>query len=256
MSITKPSELVGMQKASEAVAITLHEMRNYAQPGITTKQLDEFGEKVLQSFGANSAPYLAYKFPGCTCICVNKQVAHGIPNGDTVLKEGDLINIDVSAELNGYWADNGGSFVLGNDIHDHQPLVDASKKILKMAIDKIKGGVKVSDIGFIIESEAKKKGYKVIQNLTGHGIGRKLHEEPSIANYRDRWNLARFKKNSIVAVETFIATDSTIAVLQHPKLDKWTLVGNRGGYVAQHEHTIMITGGQPIILTGMNGIWN
>lgn len=244
-----------MQRASEAVAVTLQKMRDYAQPGMSTKQLDDFGAHVLESFGARSAPLLAYKFPGCTCICINKQVAHGIPNQDTILKVGDLVNIDVSAELDGYWADNGGSFVLGEDIHNHQPLVNASREILKKAIDKIKGGVRVSDIGSIIESEAKKRGYKVIKNLAGHGVGRSLHEEPTIENYRDRLNFARFKKNSVVAVETFIATASTEAVLQRSS-DKWTLVGNKGGFVAQHEHTLMVTSGAPDILTQMNGIWH
>ena len=254
MSITKTSELIGMKKIGEVVATTLKEMRHYAKPGMTTKVLDNFGGEILKRYGAKSAPALTYGFPGFTCISVNNEIAHGIPSHAKTIREGDLINIDVSAELDGYWADNGGSFVLGKDIHEHQPLVTASKQILRKAISHIKNGVRIADIGRFIENEAKKYGFRVIKNLTGHGIGRKLHEEPlEIANYYDRFNLKRFKKNSVVAIETFISTDSTMAnALQ----DGWTLIGNKGGYVTQHEHTIVVTDGYPIILTEKNEIFD
>lgn len=252
MSITKESELIGMQTVSEVVATTLKEMREYARPGMTTRQLDDFGGKILTSLGAKSAPKMTYRFPGWTCISVNHEVAHGVPSDRKVLREGDLVNIDVSAEMNGFWSDNGGSFVLGQDVHRHQPLVDASKRILQRAIDHIKGGLRIAELGRLIETEAKKSGYKVIRNLTGHGIGRSLHEAPhEIANYYDRFNQTRFRKNSVVAVETFISTLSTQADTQS---DGWTLVGNKGGFVAQHEHTLVVTDGKPIVLTSMNGI--
>jgi methionyl aminopeptidase len=254
MSITTEAELVGMQKASEAVAYTLKEMRNYAQPGITTKQLDNYGAAILADFGAKSAPFLTYRFPGWTCISVNNEFCHGIPSDNRILKEGDLVNVDVSAELNGFWSDNGSSFVVGQDVNHHQKLVDASKQILHKAIHNIRGGVRISDIGHLIETEAKKRGYRVIKNLTGHGIGKSLHEAPSeIANYRDRFNSTRFKKNSVVAIETFISTTSTYAETLN---DGWTMVGNKGGFMAQHEHTIVVTDGKPHVLTEMNEIWN
>ena len=254
MSITTEAEMEGMQLISEAVANTLKAMREYCKPGISTKEVDEFGGKMLHDIGARSAPKLTYGFPGWTCICVNNEVAHGIPTEDKILAEGDLINIDVSAEMGGFWSDNGGSFVLGEDLNGHLKLVNTSKAILKKAISSIKGGLRIADLGALIESEAKKSGYKVIKNLTGHGIGRSLHEEPrEIANYRDGFNFQRFKKNSVVAIETFISTASTIADTQK---DGWTLVGNKGGFVAQHEHTIVVTDGQPIILTSSNEIWN
>lgn len=254
MSITKHEELIGIQKVSEAVAYTLKEMRNYARPGITTKQLDDFGAKILSDFGAKSAPYLTYGFPGWTCISVNNEFCHGIPSDNRILEEGDLVNIDVSAELDGFWSDNGGSFVLGEDIYQHQKLVDASKEILQKAIGNIKGGVKISEVGHIIETEAKKRGFKVIKNLGGHGIGRGLHEQPDeIMNYKNRFDQRRFRKNSVVAIETFITTTSTYATELN---DGWTMVGNKGGFMAQHEHTIVVTDGKPMILTEMNGIWN
>lgn len=254
MSITQESELVGMKKASEAVALTLKQMRQFARPGITTKELDDFGGKILSDLGAKSAPFLTYGFPGWTCISVNNEFCHGIPSDKRILRDGDLINIDVSAELGGYFSDNGSSFVIGADINKHQNLINASKEILHKAIYNIKGGVRISDIGYLIETEAKKRGYKVIRNLTGHGIGRSLHEEPSeITNYRDSFNRTRFKKNSVVAIETFISTTSTYA---ETLKDGWTMVGNKGGFMAQHEHTIVVTDDKPIILTEMNEIWN
>lgn len=253
MSISKESELEGMKRVSEVVATTLRLMREHAKVGMSTKELDNFGGEILKSHGAKSAPYETYGFPGYSCISVNEEAAHGIPSDQNILKEGDLVNIDVSAELDGFWADNGGSFVLGKDIHNHQPLVDASRDILHKAIHSIKGGVKISDIGYLIETEAKKSGFKVIKNLAGHGVGRSLHEAPEdILNYRVKTNRERFRKNTTVAVETFISTQSTVAVQLN---DGWTLVGNRGGYVTQHEHTILITEGEPVILTQSNGIW-
>ena len=254
MSITTEAELEGMQKVSEAVAYTLKEMSRFAQPGITTKELDEHGAKILADFGAKSAPFLTYGFPGYTCISVNNEFCHGIPSDKRILQEGDLVNIDVSAELNGFWSDNGNSFVLGEDIHKHQDLVNASKLILKKAISNIKGGVRIADIGHLMETEAKKMGYKVIKNLGGHGIGRSLHEQPDeLLNYKNTFDKRRFKKNSVVAIETFISTTSTYT---NTLKDGWTLVGNKGGFMAQHEHTIVITDNEPIILTAMNEIWD
>ena len=254
MSITKETELLGMRKVSNAVAFTLKEMIKYAQPGMSTKELDEYGAKILSDFGAKSAPYLTYGFPCWNCISVDNEFCHGVPSENKILKEGDLINIDVSAELNGFWSDNGGSFVLGEDINQHQKLVDTSKEILRKAINNIKGGVKIADIGHIMETEAKKRGFKVIKNLGGHGIGRNLHEQPDeIMNYKNRFDQRRFKKNSVVAIETFISTTSSYAIELN---DGWTMAGNKGGYMAQHEHTIIVTDGKPIILTEANEILN
>jgi methionyl aminopeptidase len=248
MSISKESELIGMRKASEAVATTLLQMINYAKVGMTTQELDDFGASLLQQFGAASAPRLTYGFPGATCISVNNEFCHGIPS-NRKLEEGDLINIDVSAELNGFWSDNGSSFVLGNDVHQHQKLVNASEDILRHAISNIRGGTRISEIGHLIETEAKNRGYKVIKNLGGHGIGRALHETPhDLLNYRDRHDRRRFRKNDVVAIETFIATSSTFV---ETLSDGWTMVGNRGGFMAQHEHTIVITDGKPIVLTDL-----
>lgn len=227
-------------------------MVEYTKVGISAKELDDYGASILESMNANSAPNKTYNFPGYTFISVNNEFCHGIPSENRDLQEGDLINIDVSAELNGYWADNGCSFVIGKDIHNHQNLIDASKDILQKTLNNIKGGVKISDIGHLMESEAKKRGYKVIKNLGGHGVGKSLHEEPDeLLNYRNPYDKRRFRKNTVVAIETFISTKSTYAVELN---DGWTMVGDKGVYMAQHEHTILITDGKPIILTAENHI--
>jgi len=253
MSLASHADLVGMQQVSEAVGSTLKLMQQYAQPGMSTQELDDYGQQHLKQWGARSAPKLTYNFPGWTCISLNDEVCHGIPSSKRFLKEGDLINIDVSAELNGYWSDNGGSFVLGQDVHSHAELINASKRILAKAISHIKGGVRLADIGRLIETEAKKSGYKVIRNLAGHGVGKSLHEAPhEILCYYDRSNKTRFKKNSVVAIETFLSTKATYA---QEKGDGWTLVA-RDSFAVQHEQTIVVTDGQPIILTAANELWN
>lgn len=252
MSITSNNDLVQIKKVSAIVAHTLRDMRAYAKPGMTTGQLDAYGGQLLAAHGAVSAPKLTYGFPGHTCISVNHEIAHGLPSPNKILQEGDLINIDVSAEYDGYWSDNGGSFVLGRDLHQHLPLVNASQRILHHAIRSIRGGVRIAEIGRLIETEARKSGYTVIRNLVGHGIGRSLHEAPEeIPNYYDRHNRERFRKDSVVAIETFISTGATHA---HAHNDGWTLIARDGSFVAQHEHTIIVTDGLPFILTAANQI--
>jgi methionyl aminopeptidase len=253
MVIKTEEELQGIKSVSEAVALTLQKMRAYTRIGMSTKEIDEYGRQLLEALGAKSAPFETYSFPGYSCISVNKEFAHGVPSDKINLKNGDIINIDVSAELGGFWSDNGCSFVVGEDIQGVQHLVDTSREILLDAISQISGGVKISEIGKLIETKAKKAGYTVIRDLGGHGVGRSLHEEPDgIMNYYDRFDkFRRFRKDSVVAIETFIATKSTFI---ETAADGWAFTGNKGGFVAQHEHTILITAGKPIILTAANGI--
>jgi methionyl aminopeptidase len=253
MSVESASDFLGIKRISNVVAVTLKRMREYARPGMSTKELDEYGRRMLQEYGARSAPKIIYNFPGWTCISVNHDFVHGIPSENIILKEGDLVNIDVSAELDGFYSDNGGSFILGKDLQQLGPLVEASKNILLKAIDQIKGGVKIAETGYLIETEAKRYGLKVIKNLAGHGVGRSLHEEPyEILCCYNRSNKKRFRKNSVVAIETFISTKATYA---YEKSDGWTMATKDSSFVAQHEHTIMVTGDEPVILTEANGIW-
>jgi methionyl aminopeptidase len=253
MVIKTEEELQGVKRISEAVALTLRKMSAYTQIGMSTKDIDEYGRQLLAALGAKSAPFETYGFPGYSCISVNKEFAHGIPSDKVKLKNGDIINIDVSAELDGFWSDNGGSFVVGDDLQGLQHLVDTSKEILLEAIAQISGGVRIADIGKLIEMKAKKAGYMVIRDLGGHGVGRSLHEEPdAIMNYYDSYDkLRRFRKDSVVAIETFISTKSAHI---ETASDGWAFKGSKGGFVAQHEHTILVTADKPIILTAANGI--
>lgn len=246
-------DIKGIKHVSNIVADVLKTLCLKAATGMSTKVLDEIAGDLFKQKGAISAPQKAYQFPGYTCISINDVAAHGIPSEQLILKEGDLINIDVSAELNGYWSDNGCSFVIGKDIHGHSKLIEASKKILQQAINEISDGVRISHIGKIIETEATQAGFKVLKNLTGHGVGRSLHEEPKeIANYPSLLDFRKFKKGQVVAIETFISTKSSYVKTES---DGWSLKGDAGGFVAQHEHTILITDGKPEILTIQNGIW-
>jgi len=252
MSVDTHEELQAIKEAGKVVALTLRKMREHATPGMSTKELDDYGYSILQAYGANPAPKKDYNFPGYTCISLNREVCHGIPGKGKILREGDLVNIDVSAELNGFYGDNGGSFILGKDVRNLQPLVDASREILHLAIGKIKGGVPIAAVGGFIEKEARKRGYSVIKNLCGHGIGRKLHENPrEIPCFRDKFNKDRFKKNSIIALETFI---STKAELVYQTADGWTMKAKGNSFVAQHEHTLVVTDNHPLVLTAENGI--
>ncbi|MFD2286278.1 type I methionyl aminopeptidase [Pedobacter petrophilus] len=253
MIIRTEIERQGMNAVSDVVGQTLKKMKAFARIGMSTKEIDNYGREILEGFGAKSAPYETYAFPGYSCISVNHAFAHGVPSDRVILKNGDIINIDVSAELNGFWSDNGCSFIIGEDIQGLQDLVDTSKKILLEAISKISSGVRIADIGKVMESKAKKKGFTVIRDLGGHGIGRSLHEEPdAIMNYYDRYDtVRRFQKDSVVAIETFISTKSTRIKTES---DGWTFTGSRGGFVAQHEHTILVTSSRPVILTASNEI--
>lgn len=251
MSIQTEEELAGIKKINEIVGTVLKEMKAYAKVGMSTKELDDFGKDLLKKYGARSAPKKDYKFPGHTCISLNHEACHGIPSKQRILKDGDLVNVDVSAELDGYYGDNGSSFILGEDHQQLQPLVDASLEILHEALKTIRPGVRISDVGGVIEKSAKQKGFTVIKNICGHGIGRKLHEEPrEIPCYRDRYNKERFSKNSVIAVETFI---STKAKFVYEAEDGWTLKPKDNSYVAQHEHTVIVREDGPEILTLSNG---
>ena len=186
-----------------------------------------------------------YNFPGTTCISVEYEGVHGVP-GSQVLKEGDLINIDVSAELNGFFADTGGSFVLGQGRSEKQNLCVATRKALKIALKYVSHGVPINRMGKEVQSHAHRHGLSVIENLGGHGVGNSLHEEPEfIANFFIKEDERIFQENSVVAIEPIISTGAKILV---DKGDGWTL-HHPNFYTAQFEHTVMVTRGRPHIFT-------
>lgn len=239
-------EIEKLRRIGAVVAETLEEMERHLKPGITTKELDDIGRAHLEKHGARSAPILIYDFPGATCISVNENAAHGIP-GDQVVKEGDLVNIDVSAELDGFFADSGASFGVGEITAAQQDLLDATKEALEKAMSMARHGRPIQLVGRVVEGVARERGYTVIRNLGGHGIGRGLHEKPNfIPHFFDRRERRRFKEGQVLTLEPFLA----MGARQVDELaDGWTLQTENKGLVAQFEHTMIITRGEPIVLT-------
>ncbi len=246
MSIDSEEDLKKLAAIGKIVAIVRDEMLKHVKPGISTKELDDIGKRILQSYGARSAPMCEYNFPGFTCISVNDEAAHGIP-GAKVLKQGDSVNIDVSAELGGYFADTGATVVVDNADQLKSNLCECSKNALLKAIAKVKAGTPINRIGKAIYDEATSNGFKVIKNLAGHGIGRRLHEEPShILNYFDKKDRKKLTYGLVLAVETFVSTGARYVIQGR---DGWTLRTPDKSIVAQFEHTVIVTDNTPIILT-------
>jgi len=247
MTIEHAHELEGLRKIGGIVADTLAYMRAKARVGMTTRELDELGERYLTSTGARSAPRITYGFPGCTCISVNNEVAHGIP-GDRVFAEGDLVNIDVSAELGGLFGDTGGSFVLGKPTrNDLFALCEAAQAARDAGIAEAVHGARLGSIGAAVERVARRSGFELLRNLGSHGVGRKLHEAPEfIPGFNDPKEKRSLHKGLVITVEPFLTTGPRLA---REAADGWTLFVDPAHRAAQFEHSIVVTEGAPILLT-------
>ncbi|ARB40349.1 MULTISPECIES: type I methionyl aminopeptidase [Mammaliicoccus] len=247
MIIQNNEELEGLKEIGKICAIIRDELKEATKPGITTKELDNIAKERFEELEAESAPIAEYDFPGYTCISVNEEVAHGIP-GKRVINEGDLVNIDVSARKNGYYADTGISFVVGNaDDPKKQLVVDVAAMAFEEAMKKVKPGAKLSQIGRAVNATARKNGLKVIKNLTGHGVGRSLHDSPQhVMNYYDPLEKQLLKEGMVLAVEPFISSNATI--VSDGKND-WAFETKDKSFVAQIEHTIVVTKEGPLLLT-------
>ena len=238
-----------LREIGRIVALARDEMAKAVTPGITTKQLDEIGQRILEAEGAASAPITMYEFPGYTCISVNEIAAHGIP-GELVIQDGDLVNIDVSAVKDGYYADTGRTVIAGTPkSSQHERLVEVSLTSLEAGLSKVKAGTKVNQIGKAIYADARKYGFTVIRNLAGHGLGRTLHGEPeSISNYYNREENDILKVGQVIAVETFISTKDEI--VYQSEEDGWSLFTPNNSLVSQFEHTVVVTEDGYEVLTG------
>ncbi|NRA47378.1 MAG: type I methionyl aminopeptidase [Oligoflexales bacterium] len=247
MIIQGQKDLKALLHIGSIVADCLQMMLSHVEPGISTAELDQMGGEFLKSRGAVSAPRLMYEFPGETCISINQEAAHGIPSKDRVLKEGDVVNIDVSAMKDHYFADTGGSKVIAPASNELKALCKACKRSLNRAIDAVKAGEKLNVIGKAIEKEAKKSGFKIIKNLCSHGVGRKLHEEPElIPGFFKADETRRLKENMVITIEPFLSTGTELV---SDGKDGWALLNQVGSYSAQYEHSMVITKKKPIILT-------
>ena len=246
MTIENDSDIEGLQRIGRVVATCLQRMGAAIEPGMTTAELDAIGEAFLAEHGAESAPRITYDFPGATCISVGEQVAHGIP-GDLVIEAGDLVNVDVSARLDGYFADTGGTFEVPPFAPTTRQLSHATRRALQDAMHEARAGARLNRIGRAIERRAKQTGFRVIRNLCSHGVGRALHEEPDqIYGYYERRDTRRLRAGQVITIEPFLTTGPRIV---HEADDGWTLMNAPGKRSAQYEHTMIITRGKPIVVT-------
>ena len=235
-----------LKEIGKIVATIRDEMVKHTKPGITTKELDDIGGELFEKYEAVSGPKGTYDFPGFTCISVNEEVAHGIP-GERVINEGDMVNISgcnicALAILN-----LGISFVVGEGTKQLTDLCEVAKKAFDAGLKKMKPGSKFNGVGKIVNKTAKQNGFTVIENLTGHGVGKSLHEYPDhILSYYDSWDNDLFKEGMVIAFEPFVSTSAEEVI---EKGDGWTYITSDNSFVAQIEHTVIITKNEPIIIT-------
>ncbi|MBU0861519.1 MAG: type I methionyl aminopeptidase [Alphaproteobacteria bacterium] len=246
MTITQDNELQGLSVIGRIVANTVRAMSRALEPGITTQELDEIGRALLDAAGAVSAPEATYDFPGATCISVNEEIAHGIP-GARVIKAGDLVNIDVSASKDGFFADTGATFQVPPVKTHMDQLCRDGQRAMQIGIAQVGHGKPLAGIGNAIGQFAQKRGYSLIRNLASHGVGRALHEEPSeIATWPTRGDRRRIHRGMVMTVEPFLSRGGLLAM---DGADGWTLYADPPAPVVQYEHTVVATDKGAIIVT-------
>lgn len=246
MTITRQDELDGMREIGGIVANTMRAMARAMEPGMTTRELDEIGRTHLERAGARSAPQAAYGFPGTTCISVNEEIAHGIP-GDREIAGGDLVNIDVSASKNGYFADTGASYRVAPVRPALDRLCRDGRRATEIGIAQVRSGRPLAGIGNAIGRFASARGYTLVRNLASHGVGRSLHEDPeAIATWPTPGEKRRIGKGLVLTVEPFLSTGALWAAEGD---DGWTLYGTPSAPVVQYEHTVVATDRGAIVVT-------
>lgn len=246
MTIGDQSDIDALLRIGAIVAAARDVMGRSVVPGITTAELDDIGLEILAKHGARSAPKLAYAFPGTTCISVNDELAHGIPSRSRKLCAGDLVNIDVSAELDGYWADTGASFAVGEIDARSRALLWATRGALQDAIAEVRADAPIRNIGRAVERRARRAGFQVVRDLAGHGVGRHIHEEPSIPNTAGGAGNGKLWDGLVMTIEPFLTTSARTIV---EAADGWTLRTPDGSRGAQFEHTMIVTRGVPLVIT-------
>ena len=245
MSINGPEELAAMRAAGTIVRRMLEAMKQAVRPGITTAELDAVGATVMREQGAQSAPQLVYKFPGVNCISLNDEAVHGIPGGRAV-ESGDLVKLDVTIEKDGFMADAAETVAVGEVTEENRRLITCAERAFTKAMLVARAGFRVFEIGRAVEREVRRSGFSVIRDLGGHGIGRTIHEEPRIPNYADPAASQILTEGLVITVEPIIAAGSGRATVAK---DGWTVRTADRRPSAHYEHTLVITRGEPILLT-------
>lgn len=247
MIIVKRShELELMREANRIVAVVLAEIGPMIKPGVSTWELDEWAERRVRELGAEPG-FKGYRgFPATLCTSVNEQVVHGIPSRSTILKEGDLVGIDIGTRYKGYYGDGAHTYAVGQVSDALRALMNTCKMALEKGVAAAKAGNRVSDISAAIDRTVRPRGFEIVRDLTGHGIGADLHEDPQVINYIDGRKTERLKSNMTLSIEPMI-TNGTYRV--RTLSDGWTVVTEDGSISAHFEHTIAITDNGPEILT-------
>lgn len=246
MTIDTEEDLAQLKRAGRIVARALQAMGEALEPGITTQELDDLGRKLLEQEGARSAPEVTYNFPGATCISIAPDVAHGIP-GPRRVEAGDLINIDVSAEIDGFFADTGASFQVPPGTARIERLCRDGRRALWTGIRSVKPGGRLSEIGRTIEAFATKNGYSLVRNLASHGVGRGLHEEPKeIPTWHEPRDRRTIAEGLVFTIEPFLSLGADWV---EEIGDGWTLRPPGGEATVQYEHTLVATRRGPLVVT-------
>ena len=246
MTVTQEDELDALKEIGRIVANTLRAMAAALEPGMTTAELDAIGAELLEREGAVSAPQSTYDFPGATCISVNEEIAHGIP-GARRIRPGDLVNIDVSASKNGFFADTGASY----RVPPSHPLIDRlcldGRRAMRIGVAQVGSNRPLAGIGQAIGRFAEAQGYTLIRNLASHGVGRALHEYPGeIATWPEPGERRRISKGLVLTVEPYLSTGGLWA---NQGADGWTLYSDPGAPVVQYEHTVVATDRGAVVVT-------
>lgn len=247
MVVLKTSrELALMREACRISAGALKAAGEAVEPGISTKEIDEIACKYIKAQGAEPNFLNLYGFPATACISVNDEVIHGIPDSKRILREGDIVSIDLGAKLNGYNGDNAATFPVGDISPEAQRLIDTTRESLYQAVRLCKSGNRLGDIGSCVQRYCEDRGYGVVREYTGHGIGKSLHEDPAVPNYGTAGRGIRLLPGMTLAVEPMI-NQGKAAVRKMP--DGWTVKTKDGLLSAHFEHTVAITSDGPVILT-------
>ena len=246
MSIETQADLEALKRVGRVVAETIAEARRRLCPGMTTAELDGIAEEVFARHGARSAPREEYGFPGCLCLSVNDEAVHGIP-GERVLRAGDLVKVDVTAELDGYVADACESIPVGAVDRQTERLAAAAAAALRRGMAVATAGAQLREVGAAVERVVEARGFSVLRDLQGHGVGRAIHEPPEVPSWDAPWATGRLTEGLVMTIEPIIGAGGR-AVVEDPE-DGWTIRTRDGARSAHAEHTVVITRGQPLVLT-------
>jgi methionyl aminopeptidase len=246
IQLKSPAEIAKLREANLVVADVLDQLEAAAKPGMTTWELNEIADKRLKQLGAKSA-FLGYHgYPAVLCTSVNEVVVHGIPRKDVVLKEGDLLSIDFGAFKDGWCGDSARTIPMGKVSAKAEALMTATRESLEKAIAQCIPGNRLGDIGWAVQSHVEPKGFSVVRQFVGHGIGKAMHEEPHVPNYGESGKGRRLSAGLVVAIEPMINAGRADVVV---KDDGWTAVTKDGSLSAHFEHSVAITDDGPIVLS-------